>query len=118
MQMKGDKNPDNDMPGMNMAGNKEEVSQMDHSSMDMSDDKNSKMDPPSAPMAEMPGMENMDMFSEFNYNYLKSPEKTVYGKDVPVNEILLNLTGNMNRYIWSMNGIPLSETDKIKIKEG
>src|SRR5690606_41769198 len=72
MQMKGDKNPDNDMPGMNMAGNKEEVSQMDHSSMDMSDDKNSKMDPPSAPMAEMPGMENMDMFSEFNYKDRKS----------------------------------------------
>jgi FtsP/CotA-like multicopper oxidase with cupredoxin domain len=24
----------------------------------------------------------------------------------------------MNRYVWSMNGIPLSETDKIIIKEG
>ena len=56
------------------------------------------------------------MFSEYNYDYLKSPEKTVYNKNVPVKEILLNLTGNMNRYIWSMNGIPLSETDNIKIK--
>jgi len=61
-------------------------------------------------------MEGMDMFSEYNYDYLKSPEKTTYAKDTPVNEILLNLTGNMNRYIWSMNGVPLSETDKIKIK--
>ena len=55
------------------------------------------------------------MFAEYNYNYLKSPEKTTYGPDVPVKEILLNLTGNMQRYIWSMNGVPLSETDKIKI---
>ena len=53
---------------------------------------------------------------KYNYDYLKSPQKTHYGKDVPVKEILLNLTGNMQRYIWSMNGVPLSETDNIKIK--
>jgi len=60
-------------------------------------------------------MEEMDLFAEYNYDYLKSPEITTYDKDVPVKEILLNLTGNMNRYIWSMNGVPLSEADKIKI---
>merc|ERR1712063_236270 len=60
-------------------------------------------------------MEGMDMFAEYNYDYLKSPEKTSYDKNVPVKEILLNLTGNMNRYIWSMNGVPLSEADNIKI---
>jgi hypothetical protein len=58
----------------------------------------------------------MGMNSEYTYDYLKSPEKTSYSKDTPVTEILLNLTGNMNRYIWSMNGVPLSETDNIKIK--
>lgn len=63
-------------------------------------------------------MSGMDMFSEYNYNYLKSPEKTNFADSIPVQEVLLNLTGNMQRYIWSMNGIPLSETDKIKIKEG
>lgn len=61
-------------------------------------------------------MKGMKLFSEYNYDYLKSPEKTTYDKDIPVNKILLNLTGNMSRYIWSLNGIPLSETDKIKIK--
>ena len=61
-------------------------------------------------------MNEMDMYSEYNYDYLKSPEKTTYSKDAPVKEILLNLTGNMQRYIWSMNGVPLSETDNIKIK--
>ncbi|QNJ99106.1 multicopper oxidase domain-containing protein [Constantimarinum furrinae] len=55
---------------------------------------------------------------EFNYNYLKSPEKTEFDNDKPVKEMLFNLTGNMNRYVWSINGVPLSETDKIKIKQG
>lgn len=58
------------------------------------------------------------MYDEYHYNFLKSTEKTTYPKDAPVREILLNLTGNMRRYIWSMNGIPLSEADKIKINEG
>lgn len=63
-------------------------------------------------------MDGEGMFSEYNYNFLKSTEKTTYPEDIPVNEVLLNLTGNMQRYIWSMNGIPLAETDKIKIKKG
>jgi hypothetical protein len=54
----------------------------------------------------------------FNYDFIEAKEKTTYNPDIPVNEMLLNLTGNMNRYIWSLNGIPLSEADKIKIKGG
>ncbi|GMN05535.1 hypothetical protein MTsPCn5_09230 [Croceitalea sp. MTPC5] len=54
----------------------------------------------------------------FNYDFLKAKENTTYKADLPVNDILLNLTGNMQRYVWSMNGVPLSETDKIKIKSG
>jgi len=54
----------------------------------------------------------------FNYDFLKAKESTVFKKDVSVNELLLNLTGNMQRYVWSINGMPLSETDKIKIKGG
>lgn len=54
----------------------------------------------------------------FNYDYLEAKEETVFPENIPVNEMLLNLTGNMNRYIWSLNGVPLSETDKIQIKSG
>ena len=54
----------------------------------------------------------------FNYNFLEAREETTYNSDIPVNEMLLNLTGNMNRYVWSLNGIPLSEADNIKIKAG
>ena len=60
----------------------------------------------------------MKMTDDFSYDFLKSPDKTTYPEGTPVKEILLNLTGNMNRYIWSLNGVPLAETDKIKIKEG
>jgi len=61
-------------------------------------------------------METKENTSPYTYDYLKSPEKTNFDKNIPVKEILLNLTGNMQRYIWSMNGVPLSEADKIKIK--
>lgn len=54
----------------------------------------------------------------FNYDFLEAKENTTFEADLPVNDILLNLTGNMQRYVWSMNGVPLSETDKIKIKSG
>tara|TARA_R100001369_G_scaffold38462_1_gene64175 strand:- start:31643 stop:34309 length:2667 start_codon:yes stop_codon:yes gene_type:complete len=113
------------LPTTSKPMNEMDHSKMDHSKMEMKKDTmkmaHSKMDHSKMAMKdnstmEMEGMHGMDMFSEYNYDYLKSPEKTTYGKDIPVNEILLNLTGNMNRYIWSMNGVPLSETDKIKIK--
>ncbi len=61
-------------------------------------------------------MQSKDMSNQYSYDYLKSPTQTNFNKDIPVKEILLNLTGNMQRYIWSMNGVPLSEADKIKIK--
>lgn len=64
------------------------------------------------------GMAGMNMGNDFSYDFLKSPDKTTYPEGTPVKEILLNLTGNMNRYIWSLNGVPLSETDKIKINQG
>ncbi|MBD3627738.1 multicopper oxidase domain-containing protein [Cyclobacterium sp.] len=63
-------------------------------------------------------MEGMNMFPEYNYDYLKAPSSTVIDEDKPIRDVLLNLTGNMWRYIWSMNGVPLSEADMIKISKG
>jgi CopA family copper-resistance protein len=107
IKMKDDKKK-MDMPKDSMMNEKTDHSKMDHSKMNMGMSKYSEMEDDS-------DIKGMDMFSEYNYDYLKSIEKTTYNKDVPVKEILLNLTGNMNRYIWSMNGVPLSETDQIKI---
>jgi CopA family copper-resistance protein len=67
---------------------------------------------------DMGDMKEGNQSDDNNYNYLRSPVKTTYPKNALVRKILLNLTGNMSRYIWSLNGIPLSETDKIKIKQG
>ena len=53
-----------------------------------------------------------------NYSMLKSPTKTTLPKDAPVRELRFELTGNMNRYVWSMDNKVLSETDKILIKKG
>jgi FtsP/CotA-like multicopper oxidase with cupredoxin domain len=62
-------------------------------------------------------MNGMDMFAEFSYDFLRSPESTAFPEDAPVREILLNLTGNMSRYVWSMNGIPLAEAGEIRIRK-
>jgi CopA family copper-resistance protein len=53
-----------------------------------------------------------------NYGMLKAPEPTTLPKDAPVRELRFELTGNMNRYVWSMDNKVLSETDKILIKKG
>jgi FtsP/CotA-like multicopper oxidase with cupredoxin domain len=52
-----------------------------------------------------------------NYAMLKSPEKTTL-PNAPVKVLQFELTGNMNRYVWSMNNKIVSETDKILVKKG
>lgn len=52
-----------------------------------------------------------------NYSMLKSPTKTTL-PDVPTKVLNFTLTGNMNRYVWSINNKTISETDKIMIKKG
>jgi len=92
--------------------------------MDMKDDPKMEMDSTSNKVEhgknqkKKMGTSGMDLFAEYNYNYLKSPIKTDFHSNKPVKEVLLNLTGNMWRYIWSMNGVPLSSADKIKVEEG
>src|SRR5260221_14667140 len=71
-----------------------------------------KMDP-------MPGM-NMGNSSPaivtLNYAMLRSPEKTNL-PDAPTRVLQFNLTGNMNRYVWSINNKTVSKSDTILIKK-
>ncbi|WP_296149643.1 multicopper oxidase domain-containing protein [uncultured Flavobacterium sp.] len=53
-----------------------------------------------------------------NYAMLKSPLNTSLPKDAPVKELKFTLTGNMNRYVWSLDNKVVSEADKILIKKG
>lgn len=52
-----------------------------------------------------------------NYGMLKAPEKTTL-PDGPWKELKFDLTGNMNRYVWSLDNKVVSESDKILIKKG
>ncbi len=102
---------DKDMSDSKMKDDKHQNMDMDMGEMDK-DSKKKEMD-----MSSGGGMK-MDLFSEYKYDYLKSPTKTDFDSTKEVKEVLLNLTGNMWRYIWSMNGVPLSKADKIKINQG
>jgi FtsP/CotA-like multicopper oxidase with cupredoxin domain len=53
-----------------------------------------------------------------NYAMLKSPTKTQLPMDAHIKELHFELTGNMNRYVWSLNNKVVSETDKILVKKG
>ena len=54
----------------------------------------------------------------WNYAMMKSPENTTLPKDAPVKELKFVLSGNMNRYVWSMDNKVVSEAAKIMIKKG
>jgi len=52
-----------------------------------------------------------------NYSMLKSPHNTSLPKEAPTKVIKFELSGNMNRYVWSMDNKVVSESDKILIKK-
>jgi hypothetical protein len=68
-------------------------------------------------------MQGMNMESEssdiitLNYTMLRAPEKTSLPPG-PLKELKFDLTGNMNRYVWSLDNKVVSESDKILIKKG
>ncbi|MEO5682708.1 MAG: multicopper oxidase domain-containing protein [Chitinophagaceae bacterium] len=52
-----------------------------------------------------------------NYAMLKSPKKTTL-PDTVTRTLKFELTGNMNRYVWSMDNKVVSEADKILVNKG
>ena len=120
MQMMNDMmkmNGDLDDMGMSMS-----LQQMDMNSVMYpeitGDEKNKTMDGMNMENADhsMPSMPKEIV--TLNYAMIKSPEKTTLPNDAPVKELKFTLTGNMNRYVWSMDNKVLSETDKIPVKKG
>lgn len=89
-----------------MDSSKTESVSMNHSKMDMKDGMDdNKMDEKSAIVT-------------LNYSMLRAPNPTTLPKNAPVRELRFELSGNMNRYLWSMDNKVLSEVDKILIKKG
>jgi CopA family copper-resistance protein len=70
--------------------------------------------------SSMAGMDMDNSNSEIvtlNYGMLRSTEKTT----LPIGtlkELRFDLTGNMNRYVWTMDNKKVSESDKILIRKG
>ncbi|WP_284653226.1 multicopper oxidase domain-containing protein [Flavobacterium terrisoli] len=64
---------------------------------------------------------NMDAIPKdivtLNYEMLRAREKTTLPNG-EWRELKFELTGNMNRYVWSLDNKVVSETDKILIKKG
>ena len=52
------------------------------------------------------------------YELLESPNPTRFNPDNPTREVLLKLTGDMERFAWSFNEKVLSEDSQILIKKG
>ncbi len=60
--------------------------------------------------------DNSDIVT-LNYGMLRDPKKTTLPKG-PWKELKFDLTGNMNRYVWTLDNKTVSESDKILIKKG
>ncbi|WP_036553291.1 copper resistance system multicopper oxidase [Nisaea denitrificans] len=84
---------------------------MDHSTMDMG-----TSDPFYAPGSGlMPTAANGGKF--LSYNDLRT-QKPLYPHREATREIELRLTGNMERYMWSINGIKYADAEPIRLQYG
>ena len=104
-----------DMPmkGMDHSKMKMVDGKMDHSKMTMG---NSKADPFYAAGSGLtPKADNEGKF--LSYSDLKT-QKILYKDRDATREIEVRLTGNMDRYIWSINGKKYEDADPIKLQYG
>lgn len=125
MDMHGNMIP---MKGMEMANQEMDMNEVMYPEVtgeEKSKNKNKKEPMPKQDMkthdhAHMPGMnmesEKPDIVT-LNYGMLRAPQKTTLPEG-PVKELKFELTGNMSRYVWTLNNKTVSESDKILIKKG
>jgi FtsP/CotA-like multicopper oxidase with cupredoxin domain len=103
---------------------------MDHSQMMMgsnTETDHSKMEMDHSMHGDMQH-ESMDMPGEMKmtgnprplppYKDLRALESTELPSQNKDRVVVLNLTGDMERYVWSINGMTLNENDKILIRKG
>src|SRR4029077_21099696 len=67
-------------------------------------------------MQHMHGDNTSSDIVTLNYGMLRSPKKTTLPPGT-LKELHFELTGNMNRFVWSINNKTVSETDKILIRK-
>lgn len=98
------------------ASNNDTMQMENSKQMNMNEQKKDSM-----PGMKMDNMNGMDMNNSeivtLNYGMLRSTVKTTL-PDVNYKELHFILTGNMNRYVWSINNKTVNEWDKILIEKG
>jgi L-ascorbate oxidase len=122
--------PDMDHGGMDDKSGMADMADMDHSGMKGMD--HSKMANMDHGSMMMPGGSSGDPFYAkgsgliptaanggkfLSYADLKA-QKPLYEEREPAREIELRLTGNMERYTWSINGVKYEDADPIRLKYG
>jgi hypothetical protein len=74
---------------------------------------------PSKKMTGEPANNNpIPEINTLNYTMLRSPTSTKFSPVAVVRPLRFELTGNMNRYVWSLDNKVVSEADRILIKKG
>ncbi|MDP4546193.1 copper resistance system multicopper oxidase [Marinobacter sp. MDS2] len=101
------------MPGMDHGS----MATMDHSAHGSKDSDKKKPDDPFYAKGSgiMPEAANGGKF--LSYADLKA-QKPLYEEREPTREIELRLTGNMERYTWSINGVKYEDADPIRLQYG
>ncbi|WP_029653519.1 copper resistance system multicopper oxidase, partial [Marinobacter daepoensis] len=106
----GDNSMPSDMSGMDHSG----MAGMDHGAM--ARDQSAEGDPFYAKGSGLlPEAANGGKF--LSYADLKA-QKPLYENRAPTREIELRLTGNMERYTWSINGVKYEDADPIRLQYG
>ena len=83
-------------------------SKMDHSKMDHSKMDHSKMEVGASTAAPVPSFSVMDA---------EAQEKTAFPKHIPTHDVKLVLDGDMERYVWHINGKAIHQDRTLNIKE-
>lgn len=109
-------------PNLSKGGEQETDMKMDHSKSSPNPSKGGEQESGlKKTNRENHTMTNSDIVT-LNYSMLKSPTKTTLPTPPlgvgGLREFRFELTGNMNRYVWSLDNKVLSESDKILIKKG
>jgi CopA family copper-resistance protein len=110
--MKMDDMRGHDMKGMKM----DDMRGHDMKGMKMDDMKGHDMKDMKMDESQYNSNEMSDIVT-LNYSLLKAPSKTTL-TNASYKELKFELSGNMNRYIWSIDNKVVSESDKILIKKG
>lgn len=110
-----------DHSGHNMGPADESMKSMDHSSHNMEGMDHSSMDMEEEEGASQPATsqpEDLKSVKTLTVDDLKAPANTEFPSTTKVSEYKLVLGGDMERYIWFINGKPINEERTIEIKEG